>query len=103
LYGKIQQIKGGGCLLIKLSRYMDLALAIILIFIGISGLFKRKIKISSKRELAGNVVVALSLFYLIAAAYFIFGARGAPLVEVGILAVVTAVVVVFKKDNNHQS
>lgn len=70
-------------------------LQVILLFIGLVGLFKKKIKISSKRELSGTPVVALSIFYLAMAAFSFF--FGFDLVVVGIIGVVTLGVVIFAK------
>lgn len=42
-------------------------LTIILLFIGITGLIKNKIRISSRKEISGKPVTYLSIFYLIMA------------------------------------
>lgn len=72
-------------------------LQIVLLFIGVAGLFKRKIKISSKRELSGTPVIFLSLFYLAMAALPFLVGTGYDLITVGVIALVTLPVVIFAK------
>ncbi len=74
-------------------------LQIALLIIGIAGLAKKRIKVTSKREIVGTPVVLLSCFYLfIAVAMFIFRFG---LIDVfyilGAIAVVTLAVVIFAK------
>ncbi|OGE79721.1 MAG: hypothetical protein A2660_01525 [Candidatus Doudnabacteria bacterium RIFCSPHIGHO2_01_FULL_45_18] len=70
-------------------------LQVILLFIGLVGLFKKKIKISATRELSGTPVVALSVFYLLMAVFSYF--FGFDLVVIGIIGVVTLGIVIFAK------
>lgn len=70
-------------------------LQIVLLFIGIAGLFKRKIKISSKREISGTPVILLSCFYFLIAGISIFSSFD--LILVGIIGIVTLLVVIFAK------
>ena len=70
-------------------------LQIVLLLIGIVGLFKRKIKISSKREISGTPVILLSFFYLLMAGVSLIFSFD--LVMVGIIGLVTLLVVIFAK------
>ncbi len=70
-------------------------LQIVLVFIGVVGLIKRKIKVSSKREISGAPVVYLSSFYLFMALVSFF--FGFDLVMVGLVGLVTLLVVIFAK------
>ncbi|OGZ44354.1 MAG: hypothetical protein A3J55_03620 [Candidatus Ryanbacteria bacterium RIFCSPHIGHO2_02_FULL_45_17b] len=70
-------------------------LQVVLLFIGIVGLFKRKIKISSKREISGIPVILLSCFYLLMAGISLLFSFD--LVMVGIIGFVTLLVVIFAK------
>jgi hypothetical protein len=76
-------------------------LQIALIILGIVGLTKRKIQISSKRELAGKPVIYLSIFYLVMAAipFFLGKERtiSTTLITIGITALVTILVIIFAK------
>ncbi len=74
-------------------------LQIALLIIGIAGLAKKKIKVTSKREIVGTPVVLLSSFYLlVAVALFIFRFGLTDIfVILGVVAVVTLAVVIFAK------
>ncbi len=75
---------------------MDLLLLIILLVIGITGIIKRKVKISSKKEIAGGAVIGLSIFYIIMGIIILL-VKGVDLVLVGIIALVTIIVMIFAK------
>lgn len=70
-------------------------LQVVLLFIGIIGLIKRKIKISSRREISGMPVILLSVFYLLMAG--ISFRYGFDLVLVGVVGITTLLVVLFAK------
>ncbi len=70
-------------------------LQIILLFIGIFGLVKRKIKISSKREISGTPVILLSCFYLLMAGVSLIFSLD--LITIGFIGLVTLLVVIFAK------
>ncbi|OGF62119.1 hypothetical protein A2662_01380 [Candidatus Giovannonibacteria bacterium RIFCSPHIGHO2_01_FULL_45_33] len=72
-------------------------LQIILFILGIVGLIKKRIKITSKRELTGKPVVALSIFYLLMAlVLLLMGAVPQILfIVIGIVFVVTLIVIIF--------
>ncbi|OGZ32350.1 MAG: hypothetical protein A2V69_02695 [Candidatus Portnoybacteria bacterium RBG_13_40_8] len=76
---------------------MDLILLVILLVIGITGLVKKKIKISSKKEITGRAVIGLSIFYIIMGGVILFVSQGVDLVMVGVIALITIVVVIFAK------
>lgn len=83
-------------------------LQIVLIFIGIYGLWKKKIRISKKRELGGKSVVYLSIFYLVMAAISFFipnSTEGFSIMILGIfiIVIVTLSVVIFTKGKSSQS
>lgn len=76
-------------------------LQIILLIIGFGGLIKRKIKVSSKKQISGAPVIVLSVFYILAGLIpFFIPISGYDLVTIGILFVVTLVVVLFAKGEN---
>lgn len=72
-------------------------LQIMLAFIGVVGLLKRKVKVSSKKELIGTPVIFLSIFYLLMAALPLLVGKSYDLVTIGIIAVVTILVMIFAK------
>ena len=74
-------------------------LQIVLLFIGIAGLVKRKIKVTSKREISGAPVIILSCFYLlIAVITFLFRLDIiSTIIAIGAIGVVTLLVVLFAK------
>lgn len=71
---------------------------IALLVIGITGLVKKRIKVSSKKELAGGAVTSLSIFYIIMAAIpFVIQTQTYGLDLIGIILVVTVLFMIFAK------
>lgn len=74
-------------------------LQIALLIMGIAGLVKRKIKVTSKREISGAPVILLSCFYLLLALFmFLFRLDIIGIIMViGVVGFVTLLVVIFAK------
>ena len=72
-------------------------LQIILLFIGVVGFLKKKIKISSKTEMSGLPVILLSSFYLFIAiiSFFVHLGLWDLLIYIAIIAVVTILAIIF--------
>lgn len=73
---------------------------VFLFIVGVYGLFKRRIKISSKKELVGAPVVFLSIFYLVLAVIPVFIADSNDYFfyfEIGAFILVTLLVIIFSK------
>lgn len=77
---------------------LHVILIIVLLFVGIVGLQKKRIQISKKRVITGSAVMALSWFYIVmAAALLLFGLK---LTLVGVIALVTLIIVFSAKGEN---
>ena len=74
-------------------------LQIALFVIGITGLSRRRIEISSKRVLSGTPVVLLSVFYLVVSVVTLFLRLGIISVfeVIAAVGIVTLLVVIFAK------
>jgi hypothetical protein len=76
---------------------MGLIFTVILLFIGVTGLRKGRIAISSSRAIEGSICRALSIFYLVAAlfppAVLLLFPHLMYLMSVGVLVVVTTVTI----------
>lgn len=70
-------------------------LQIIFILVGIYGLVKRRIKISSKKEMVGTPVVILSVIYLIMAVVPLFMTDLNLIISIGVAAVITLLFILF--------
>jgi len=81
--------------LISPLTHMDILLVLFLSVIGVTGLVKKRIKISSRRVVTGRTAVLLSAFYILLAAVVILGGLG--LIVVAIAGSVTLAVVLFAR------